>query len=117
MDFEYSAKTRELLARLTAFMDEHVYPNEKRYAEEVRSGDRWQPVGLIEPQLSPQAQGAESADTYQADRALHAMLARLTGGIEMNKDMKGKCGSRRQGRGRVTTRGLAYLIDRNTSHP
>jgi polyhydroxyalkanoate synthase len=48
--------------------------------ERARVADR-QPVGLIEPQLSPQAQGAESADTYQADRALHAMLARLTGGI------------------------------------
>jgi len=48
MDFEYSQKTRDLLARLTAFMDAHVYPNEKRYAEEVRSGDRWAPVALIE---------------------------------------------------------------------
>src|SRR5258708_2456419 len=48
MDFEYSAKTRDLLGRLTAFMDAHVYPNEKRYAEEVRSGDRWAPVALIE---------------------------------------------------------------------
>ena len=48
MDFEYSKKTRDLLARLTAFMDAHIYPNEKRYAEEVRSGDRWAPVALIE---------------------------------------------------------------------
>jgi len=48
MDFEYSTKTRDLLTRLTAFMDAHVYPNEKRYADEVRAGDRWQPVALIE---------------------------------------------------------------------
>jgi acyl-CoA dehydrogenase len=48
MDFEYSKKTRDLLARLTAFMDAHIYPNEKRYAEEVRSGERWAPVALIE---------------------------------------------------------------------
>jgi acyl-CoA dehydrogenase len=48
MDFEYSKKTRDLLVRLTAFMDAHIYPNEKRYAEEVRSGDRWAPVALIE---------------------------------------------------------------------
>jgi len=48
MDFEYSKKTRDLLARLTAFMDAHVYPNEKRYADEVRAGDRWQPVAVIE---------------------------------------------------------------------
>jgi acyl-CoA dehydrogenase len=48
MDFEYSAKTRELLARLTAFMDAHIYPNEKRFAKEVGEGDRWQPTKLME---------------------------------------------------------------------
>ena len=35
----------------------------------------------IEPQISPLTEGGGSADAYQADRALHAMLARLTGGI------------------------------------
>jgi polyhydroxyalkanoate synthase subunit PhaC len=35
----------------------------------------------IEPQVSPLAKGADSAETYQADRALHAMLARLSAGI------------------------------------
>lgn len=29
-------------------MDEHVYPNEPRYHDEVNSGDRWQPIALIE---------------------------------------------------------------------
>lgn len=40
MDFEYSARTRDLLGRLNAFMDEHVYPNERRYHDEV-AADRW----------------------------------------------------------------------------
>ena len=35
----------------------------------------------IEPRISPLTEGGGSADAYQADRALHAMLARLTGGI------------------------------------
>ena len=35
MDFEYDAKTKELLERLAAFMDEHVYPNEERFLAEV----------------------------------------------------------------------------------
>ncbi|HZI85044.1 MAG TPA: acyl-CoA dehydrogenase family protein [Casimicrobiaceae bacterium] len=48
MDFEYSARTRELAARLDAFMHEHVYPNEARHAREVAQGDRWQPIGLID---------------------------------------------------------------------
>ena len=30
MDFEHSPRTRELLTRLSAFMDEHVYPSEGR---------------------------------------------------------------------------------------
>jgi len=29
-------------------MDEHIYPNENRYSEELNSGDRWQPLELIE---------------------------------------------------------------------
>src|SRR5207253_9276492 len=37
-----------LASRLAAFMDEHIYPNEGRYAGEVAEGDRWQPVPLIE---------------------------------------------------------------------
>jgi acyl-CoA dehydrogenase len=57
MDFEYSAKTRELAPRLDAFMREHVYPNEKRHALEVAEGDRWQPIRLIE-ELKGRAQAA-----------------------------------------------------------
>lgn len=48
MDFNYSAKTVELQKRLTAFMDENIYPNENAYHEEINSGDRWQPLRLIE---------------------------------------------------------------------
>jgi hypothetical protein len=48
MDFEYSAEVQTLEKRLIAFMDEHVYPNEQRYEEEIQTGDRWQPPGLIE---------------------------------------------------------------------
>ena len=48
MDFESSVKTREFSARLEAFMDEHIYPNEAAYIEEINTGDRWQPLELIE---------------------------------------------------------------------
>src|SRR5438093_7153689 len=44
-------------------------------------GDERQPVAPIEPQVSPPTEGAADVETYQADRALHAMLARLSGGI------------------------------------
>lgn len=48
MNFEYSPKVRELQKRLSEFMDENIYPNEKTYHEEINSGDRWQPLELIE---------------------------------------------------------------------
>jgi len=48
MEFEPSARTRELSARLTAFMDEHVYSNEKRHEQDLAEGDRWQPPRLVE---------------------------------------------------------------------
>ena len=35
MDFEPSARTRDLLARLQAFMDEHVHPAEAVYDAQV----------------------------------------------------------------------------------
>ena len=38
MDFEHSQKVKDLQKRLSAFMDEHIYPNEGRFfreAEEV----------------------------------------------------------------------------------
>ena len=48
MQFEHSAKVKDLQARVTAFMEEHVYPNERRWHDEIESGDRWQPTAIIE---------------------------------------------------------------------
>ena len=43
-----SDRAQELLDQVMAFMDEHVYPNEARYHEEIAAGDRWQPVPVLE---------------------------------------------------------------------
>lgn len=48
MDFEISLKARELSERVSQFMDQYVYPNEQRFADEVASGDRWQPTSIME---------------------------------------------------------------------
>jgi len=52
MDFDYSPKTKELQARLLKFMDEHIYPNEQAFHDEIeantRAGKRWTPLQLIE---------------------------------------------------------------------
>jgi acyl-CoA dehydrogenase len=57
MDFDYSPKVRDLQARLTAFMEANVYPNEERFRDEVDEGDRWQPTRLIE-ELKAKARAA-----------------------------------------------------------
>lgn len=43
-----SEKANGIVGRLSAFMDEHVYPNEQAYIDEINSGDRWEPSELIE---------------------------------------------------------------------
>jgi acyl-CoA dehydrogenase len=48
MDFEYGPRTLDYMARLNAFMDEHVYPAEATYHAEVSEGDRWQATETME---------------------------------------------------------------------
>jgi len=57
MDFEYSARTKELQKKLLAFMDEHIYPNEGKYYAHTRGDKRWEPVPIIE-ELKPKAKKA-----------------------------------------------------------
>jgi acyl-CoA dehydrogenase len=58
---EHSAKTRDLLERMGAFFDQHIYPNEERHTSEIdalrRAGNAWQPSALIE-ELKPKARAA-----------------------------------------------------------
>jgi acyl-CoA dehydrogenase len=56
MHFEFSDKTKDLQKRVAAFMDEHIYPNEHRFHEEVEK-NRWQPTRIIE-ELKPKARAA-----------------------------------------------------------
>ncbi len=48
MDFAYSEKVQKLQARLSAFMEQHIYPNEKTFNAQVAEGDRWQPTRIVE---------------------------------------------------------------------
>jgi acyl-CoA dehydrogenase len=56
VNFEFSEKTQHLQRRLQAFLDEHVYPNEGRFLEEI-DRDRWKPPRVIED-LKPKARAA-----------------------------------------------------------
>jgi len=61
MNFDYTDKVKTLQARLIAFMDEHIYPNEKRFFQEIAEnrakGNAWVPTKLIE-ELKPLARKA-----------------------------------------------------------
>jgi len=55
MNFEPSAKTKELQQRLQKFMDAHVYPNEPRFEEET-AREPWKPTRIVE-ELKAKARG------------------------------------------------------------
>jgi acyl-CoA dehydrogenase len=57
MEFEFTPKVKDLQKRLTAFMEEHIYPSESKYQEHGEGPDRWKPVPVIE-ELKPKARAA-----------------------------------------------------------
>ncbi|NVD97490.1 acyl-CoA dehydrogenase family protein [Massilia sp. BJB1822] len=59
MDFDYSERCKQLQTKLLAFMDQHIYPNEQAFYQEVdrngrEKGNRWIPTEIIE-RLKPLA--------------------------------------------------------------
>ena len=61
MDFAYSDKVKAMQAKLIAFMDEHIYPNEHRFHSEIlenrKKGNPWIPTRIVE-ELKPKARAA-----------------------------------------------------------
>lgn len=61
MQFDYTPNVRQMQEKLLAFFDEHIYPNESRYLEEIRTnrqaGNAWVPTRVIE-ELKPLARKA-----------------------------------------------------------
>jgi len=56
VNFEFSDKVKDLQQRLQSFMDEHIYPSEQRFHDEVER-NRWEPTRVIE-ELKPKARAA-----------------------------------------------------------
>ena len=74
MRIEGSDLTRELAARLTAFMDEHIYPNEAVFERQVADGDRWQPTRIVE-ELKAKARAAGLWNLFLPESEYGAGLA------------------------------------------
>jgi acyl-CoA dehydrogenase len=80
MDFTYSARVKELQVRLLAFMDEHVYPAEARFHEEVAAnkarGNGWVPTAVME-ELKDKARAAGLWNLWLPESDLGAGLTNL----------------------------------------
>jgi acyl-CoA dehydrogenase len=74
--FAYSAKALDYRARLSAFMAEHVYPNEKTYELQGESGGRWQPRPIVE-ELKCRARAAGLWNLFLPDSDQGAGLTNL----------------------------------------
>ncbi len=77
MDFEHNDKVKNLLERLEAFMDEHIYPNQKTYQQQLAEmGDNWVAVPIIES-LKPRAREAGLWNLFLPESDLGAGLTNL----------------------------------------
>ncbi|HEV1993250.1 MAG TPA: acyl-CoA dehydrogenase family protein [Candidatus Acidoferrum sp.] len=75
MNFEFSDKTKDLQRRLQTFMDEHVYPNELRFQNEIER-ERWTPTRIIE-ELKPKARAAGLWNLFLPESEYGAGLTNL----------------------------------------
>ena len=76
MNFEHTDKVKQLQKRLSDFMDEHIYPNEKTYYSQIDQGDRWQPTAIVE-ELKKKARSAGLWNLFLPESELGAGLTNL----------------------------------------
>lgn len=78
MDFSYSPKVQALRERLNTFMDEHVYPNESVYHEQLEAqSNRWSDIPPILEELKSKAQEAGLWNLFLPDSEYGAGLTNL----------------------------------------
>jgi len=76
MDFEYSAKVKNLQQRIATFMEEFIYPNERVFAEQINQGKRWQPTAIME-ELKTKARSQGLWNLFLPDSELGAGLTNV----------------------------------------
>jgi len=75
MHFEFSDKVKNLQGRLQAFLDEHIYPNERRFEAEIEK-NRWTPTKIVE-ELKLKARAAGLWNLFLPDSEQGAGLTNL----------------------------------------
>ena len=80
MDFSHSDKVKDLQARVTAFMEAHVYPAEARFEVEMNAaraaGNPWQPAPVME-ELKQRAKAAGLWNLFLPESKFGAGLSNL----------------------------------------
>jgi acyl-CoA dehydrogenase len=79
MQFEHTDKVKALVARLEAFFDAHIHPNEAAVAELVANREgkaRWEPIPILEA-LKPKARAAGLWNLFLPHSARGAGLTNL----------------------------------------
>jgi acyl-CoA dehydrogenase len=75
VNFKFSDKVKNLQGRLQAFLDEHIYPNERRFYDEIEQ-NRWSPTRIVE-ELKPKARAAGLWNLFLPDSEQGAGLTNL----------------------------------------
>ena len=77
MDFAYSPRVNDLRARLSAFMDQHIYPNQQTFRDQVEaSGNPCHDTEIV-AELKVKARAAELWNLFFADPVHGAGLTNL----------------------------------------
>jgi acyl-CoA dehydrogenase len=78
MDFLYSAKVKELQTKLSNFMEEHVYPNEQVYEQQLNEQEnRWSDVPPVMEELKERAKAAGLWNLFLPESEYGAGLTNL----------------------------------------
>jgi acyl-CoA dehydrogenase len=80
MDFSHTGKVKALQKRVSAFMEEHVYPAEARFEAEMdaarKAGNPWQPALVVE-ELKAKARTADLWNLFLPESKYGAGLTNL----------------------------------------
>lgn len=75
MDFEFTSKVKHLQGTLHSFMEQYIYPNERRFHEEIER-TRWSPLQKVE-ELKEKARAAGLWNLFLPDQEYGAGLSNL----------------------------------------
>lgn len=97
MQFEYTDKIKDLIARLQAFFEEHIYPNEPAVdalLAERQGKERWEPIPIVEElKVKAKAAGLWNLFLPRSERGAgltnleYAPLCEIMGGVSWSPEV------------------------------